>query len=234
VRYAQWSRTNKYSGGETVTLDTYKEGVTFMVYVEISDKAQRDQFKESGALVTLWYYKGGIRQIEKAQLDASKYNGERFWFVGCVGKGNPDRDLDATGAGGALGGGLFTNGFQNFFEDHPTSELEDGYCSRNLLGVDVAVAGKKPYVGDWTMTITVMDAVEKNTPVALAKVTAKTWGYEVQGTTNKDGEVVLDVTVAGMYTITAEREDFVTGSLSAFVENSKVSNTKVILELQWD
>merc|ERR550519_1743467 len=33
-----------------------------------------------------WYYNGGEKQIQKAQLDASKYNNERYWVVGCVGK----------------------------------------------------------------------------------------------------------------------------------------------------
>ena len=137
----------------------------------------------------------------------------RYWVAGCLVFNNEPEKW------------VFLN--SNDYRNKKPHAVEPLYCN------SLWVAGQKTFVGDWTITITVKDAVE-NGPVADAKVTAKNGGYEVQGTTNKDGVVILDVTVSGMYTITAGREDYVTGSLSAFVANSKVSNTKAIIELEWD
>jgi len=95
--------------------------------VDIKDKVQREQFKDSGALVKFWYLDAadGNKYIQKAELDASKYNGERYWVVGCIGtKKYADKDT-------GLSGGLFT--FQNFFEQLPETEKEMiGFCTKNV------------------------------------------------------------------------------------------------------
>ena len=97
-----------------------------MIYVDIKDKAkdQRESFRDSYAQITFWYYNDGHKELQNARLDPTKYNGERYWVVGCVGKANDKQ------------GGIYTDGFQNFFNGKPEEEMGEGYCNKNLLNRD--------------------------------------------------------------------------------------------------
>jgi len=161
---------------------------------------------DSGAKVVI----SGVDRSETIPINANASKGFRYWVAGCLVFTDTDEKW------------IFLNS-DDFLHEKPHM-AEPLYCN------SLWVAGQKTFVGDWTITITVKDAV-KNTPIPNATVTAKNGVYKVQGTTDTDGVVSLDVTVSGLYTATVKADGYVIGSRSAFVENSKVYTTQAIVGL---
>jgi len=176
---------------------------THMIYVD-DFSGKGTSLANSGAEIKII----GNTRTEVYPLDGTKAVGKRYWLSGCL---------------------VFKDGDFKYLPSHDYFDTKPNVADA-LYCYNKNIESTKPPSGNWTIHLTIRDAVT-NLPIGGASVVAEKGDYSVEGTADSAGVVVMKVAESGLYAIIIKAVGYITGMRRVFVKDHDVYLAKAFAGL---